>query len=74
VGAVHDLNGDGLPDILTAGGGASGLVEELPAGPPSSAVAAVAVQAIDGLSLVTLDNFFAYAPSYYGGIWVAGSR
>jgi hypothetical protein len=79
VGGVRDLNGDGLADILTAGGfpgtpGASGLFAEVPEGSVSSPVGAVGVQAIDGMSLALLDNFFAYAPSYFGGIWVAGSR
>jgi hypothetical protein len=32
------------------------------------------VQVLDGMSVALLDNFFAYAPYYNGGVWVAGSR
>jgi hypothetical protein len=76
VGGVHDLNSDALSDILTAGGypGASGLTEQDPLRTPAGTVGAIPVQALDGLSLATLDSFYAYAPYYFGGVWVAGSR
>jgi hypothetical protein len=76
VGGVHDVNSDSLADILTAGGypGASGLTQQDPLSAPVGSLGSVPVQALDGMSLATLDSFYAYAPYYYGGVWVAGSR
>jgi hypothetical protein len=54
--AAADVNGDGRSDIVAAEG---------PGGIPR-------VRAFDGLSLERLDQFFAYQPSFHGGVFVAG--
>jgi uncharacterized repeat protein (TIGR01451 family) len=53
--AVGDVSGDGVPDVIAAAG---------PGGPPQ-------VRAFDGVSGATLHNFFAYAPAFTGGVFVA---
>jgi hypothetical protein len=55
--AVGDVNGDGIPDIITGAG---------PGGGPE-------VRAFDATSLRPLADFFAYDPSYTGGVYVGGS-
>src|SRR5262249_38528617 len=52
-----DLNGDGTPDILVAAG---------PTGGPH-------VRALDGSNGTTLENFYAYDPSFLGGVYVGGN-
>ncbi|MDB5312798.1 MAG: carbonic anhydrase [Gemmataceae bacterium] len=54
--AAGDVNGDGIPDVIT-GAGAGG-------GP--------AVAAFSGATTTLLDSFFAYAPTFTGGVQVAG--
>jgi hypothetical protein len=51
-----DVNGDGVPDILTGAG---------PGGGPE-------VRVFDGTTLAVLEDFFAYDPSYTGGVYVGG--
>jgi hypothetical protein len=53
--AAGDVNGDGKADIITGAG---------PGGGPN-------VKAFDGSSLAVLANFYAYAPSFKGGVRVA---
>jgi glucose/arabinose dehydrogenase len=53
--AVGDFNGDTKPDIITAAG---------PGGGPH-------VKVFDGGSLAVLASFYAYDPSFNGGVWVA---
>jgi hypothetical protein len=53
--AAADLNGDGRADLVTAAG---------PGGGPH-------VRAFDGGSLAELDGFFAFAPAFAGGVFVA---
>jgi hypothetical protein len=53
--AAGDLNGDGKADIITGAG---------PGGGPN-------VKAFDGSNLAVLANFYAYAPSFKGGVRVA---
>ena len=77
VGAVADLNNNGVAEILTAGGplpGASPLPQDPALSVPATFLGPVAQQVIDGLSLTTLDSFFAYAPYYLGALFIAGSR
>jgi hypothetical protein len=57
VGAVQDVNGDGLVDIVTGAG---------PGGGPQ-------VTVFDGSTLQVLDSLFAYSPSFPGGVFVGGS-
>jgi hypothetical protein len=52
--AVTDVNGDGKADIITGAG---------PSGGP-------AVGVFSGLSSTTLDSFYAYDPSFTGGVFV----
>jgi hypothetical protein len=52
----------------------SGLTQQDPLSAPVGSLGTVPVQALDGMSLATLDSFYAYAPNYFGGVWVAGSR
>ncbi|MCS6853001.1 MAG: Ig-like domain repeat protein [Gemmataceae bacterium] len=54
--AVADINGDGFQDIITGAG---------PGGGPH-------VQVFDGQTGGTLLSFYAYAPSFRGGVFVAG--
>jgi len=56
--AVGDVNGDGIPDIITGAG--SGAAQK--------------VRTFDGLSLAALDSFFALDPRTSKGLFVAGSR
>jgi hypothetical protein len=56
--AVGDVNGDGIPDIITGAG-------KGPAQP---------LHAFDGQSLAALDSFFALDPRTSKGLFVAGSR
>jgi 6-phosphogluconolactonase (cycloisomerase 2 family) len=53
--AMADLNGDGVPDIITGAG---------PGGGPQ-------VNVFDGTTFQPLDSFFAYNPSFGGGVNVA---
>jgi hypothetical protein len=54
--AAADINGDGRSEILTAAG---------PGGGPD-------VRAFDGLSAAQLEEFFAYDPTFRGGVYIAG--
>src|SRR5215470_12146374 len=53
--AVGDVNGDGIPDIVTAAG---------PGGGPH-------VKVFDGATGATIMSFFAYNPAFTGGVFVA---
>src|SRR5207244_10207544 len=53
--AVGDVNGDGVPDIITGAG---------PGGGPQ-------VKVFSGVDGKLLDSFFAYAPTFTGGVFVA---
>ncbi len=53
--ACGDVNGDGVPDVLTGAG---------PGGGPH-------VRVLDGVTLAPLAEFFAYAPAFLGGVAVA---
>jgi hypothetical protein len=53
--AMADVNGDGVDDIITAAG---------PGGGPH-------VRVFDGTNLTELRSFFAYSPSFTGGVFVA---
>ncbi|MFO0848156.1 MAG: FG-GAP-like repeat-containing protein [Gemmataceae bacterium] len=53
--ATGDVNGDGIPDVITGAG--------LLGGPH--------VQVFDGLTFQPIANFFAYEPSFRGGVYVA---
>ena len=53
--AVGDVNGDGIPDIITAAG---------PGGGPH-------VEVFNGIDLTLITQFFAYAPTFTGGVFVA---
>lgn len=55
--AAGDLDGDGLADIITGAG---------PTGGPH-------VRGLSGINRAELASFFAYDPSFTGGIFVAGS-
>jgi subtilisin-like proprotein convertase family protein len=54
VSLVGDLNNDGLADLVTGAG--------IGGGPH--------VQVLDGVTLSSLDSFFAYDPNFHGGVWV----
>jgi hypothetical protein len=54
--AVADVNGDGVPDIITGAG---------PGGGPH-------VKVFDGVTGNVIDSFYAYAPTFAGGVFVAG--
>jgi hypothetical protein len=56
--AGGDLNGDGYAEIIT-GAGAAGAGH---------------VKVFDGLTMAETQSFFAYGPSYAGGVFVAGAR
>ncbi len=53
--AVADVTGDGVPDIITAPG---------PGGGPD-------IRVFDGKTLALVREFFAYAPQFAGGVYVA---
>src|SRR5205085_8819383 len=53
--AVGDVNGDGVPDVITAPG---------PGGGPH-------VEVFNGRNGLLIEQFFAYAPNFTGGVWVA---
>lgn len=53
--ATGDVNGDGIPDLVVAAG---------PGGGPH-------VQIFDGLTFQNIGSFFAYEPSFTGGVYVA---
>ncbi|OWK44404.1 FG-GAP-like repeat-containing protein [Fimbriiglobus ruber] len=53
--AVGDVNGDGVPDIITGAG---------PGGGPR-------VEVFDGVTGALIGNFFAYSPTFTGGVYVA---
>jgi hypothetical protein len=53
--AVGDVNGDGVPDLITAPG---------PGGGPE-------VKVFDGATGQLMRDFFAYAPAFSGGVYVA---
>jgi hypothetical protein len=55
--AQGDVNGDGVPDIIVAAG---------PGGGPH-------VKVFDGRNLQLITEFFAYAASFHGGVWVASA-
>jgi IPT/TIG domain/FG-GAP-like repeat/FG-GAP repeat len=57
VGVIRDVNGDGLPDIITTGG------------PGSSQLAKV----FRGSAATFLDGFLAYDPSFIGGVFVGAA-
>jgi hypothetical protein len=54
---AEDVNGDGTPDIIVAAG---------PTGGPH-------VRVLDGNTGTTLQSFYAYDPSFLGGVYVGGS-
>jgi hypothetical protein len=56
--AGGDVNGDGYAEIIT-GAGAAGAGH---------------VKVFDGLTMAETQSFFAYGPSYTGGVFVAGAR
>ncbi len=56
--ATGDVNGDGTPDIITGAG---------PGGGPH-------VRAFNGLNGADLASFFAFDPTYTGGVLVAGGN
>jgi uncharacterized repeat protein (TIGR01451 family) len=53
--AVGDVNGDGVPDIITGAG---------PSGGPH-------VKVFSGTDLSVIASFFAYDPAFFGGVYVA---
>jgi len=53
--ATADFNGDGVPDVAVGAG---------PGGGPR-------VSVVDGFTLRTIDNFFAFESSFTGGVYVA---
>src|SRR5262249_14731444 len=55
--ALGDVNGDGIPDVVTGAGEGGG---------PH-------VKVFDGLTGTLLRSFFAYDPSFTGGVWVAAA-
>jgi serralysin len=56
--AAVDVNGDGQADIVTGVG---------PGQQPE-------IKVFDAVSLAVLDDFFAYAPAYLGGVFVGADR
>ncbi|MDB5309404.1 MAG: hypothetical protein JWO38_3606 [Gemmataceae bacterium] len=56
--AVADLNGDGIPDIITGTGPGGGPV----------------VKVFDGKTFALLGSFFAYEPTFRGGVTVAAGQ
>ena len=56
--ALGDLNGDGVPDIITAPG---------PGGAPQ-------VKAFDGVTGATIRDFLAFSPTFAGGVYVASGN
>lgn len=54
--AAGDVNGDGRPDIITGAGAGGGGH----------------VRVFDGTTQSALDSFFAFGPSFTGGVYVAG--
>jgi hypothetical protein len=54
--AVADVNGDGVADIITGAG---------PGGGPH-------VKVFDGVTGQVIDSFYAYSPTFSGGVFVAG--
>jgi FG-GAP repeat protein len=55
--AAGDVNGDGVADIITAAG---------PGGGPH-------VKIFDGVTFAEIGSFFAYAPSFTAGVYVAAT-
>jgi hypothetical protein len=55
--ARADVNGDGVPDIIVAAGSGGGP----------------RVKVIDGFTFHTIADFFAYDPSFTGGVYVAAA-
>jgi hypothetical protein len=56
VGYLPDINGDGQGEILTGAG---------PSGGPQ-------IETFDGVSNAVLDSFYAFDPSFLGGVYVGG--
>jgi autotransporter-associated beta strand protein len=74
VGAVHDFTGNNLPEMLTApglspsiGGAQHGSASQIPQGGIQQ------VLALDPAMVSIVDAFFAYGPSFPGGVYVAGN-
>ena len=77
VGSIADLNNNGVAEVLTGGGTPpppAGLQQDPGVTGNFPFTGPVPAQVIEGLSLTALDSFFAFAPYYFGGIFIAGSR